>query len=248
MVQELSVMTFINGNSESKDLKRILEKILTPEILKNIDKSISFSTREYDEFGCGKFFYNYPMDETEPFDKYEVLFEETICTIIDSLKKQIEIIDNIPDEAIVLPEDVIVYRGVNSLSKRSEEIPTKSLFMSTSTRPEMAKLYGGKNCYIYKTILHKGTPVLITPYKVINSMVYGLRLDPALPSDPNGTKEIILKLDSMKDFKIIEEVKTTPHYDFKDGEFIETERGYIITGKMEPKTNLLDQDSLSIDE
>lgn len=244
---------FYEFNNQGKKLKNIFKKVLTPDLCDIIVHTIFFKDKDYKEFD---FSYTYNLESKYPdefanidtdddiytLDFSRKLFDRILCHIIDNLKKQIDILNSIPDDAIVLPEDITVFRGVNSLRERTEEIPANSSFMSTSTKPELAKLYGGENCYIYKIKLKKGTPVLITPYKVHKTMApFELMLVPANPSDPKGTKEILIKLVSMQDFEITEHTAKTPHYSYKNGKFIETENGYIITGEMKPKNKLLDQ-------
>lgn len=220
-----------SASGDDKNLKAIFEKVLPTELSDVMEDCIYFD-------GDG-FSFNYPNDDNSPEDMYSKLFEEKFCEILDNLKTQIDIIHTIPEEAIVLPEDVIVYRGVNSLRERSEKIPAKSLLMSTSAKPETAKLYGGENCYIYKIKLGKGTPVLITPYKVRKRYDGGYIVMMPNLSDRNEPKEIIINLDFMRNFEITEQMVSTPHYKFKDGEFIQTENGYIVTGEMKPIRDLI---------
>ena len=225
-------------------LEKVFQKTLPPELYLRVLLYIHFKNGNYEEFGYNfnndnlyLKFYQERDESADIFQEERKFFDRLfIYKIVDNIKDLINILKSIPEKAIVLPEDITVFRGVNSLRERSQEKVSTSLFMSTSTRPEVAKKYGGKECYIYKVNLKKGTPVLITPYKVFaTSNAYEHSLNAVEPSDPDGTKEIIVNLGLMKDFVLTEPTATTPHYVFKDNEFIEEESGYIITGEMKPK-------------
>ena len=162
-------------------------------------------------------------------------FSNLMCDLIGRLKQAIQTIQDIPQDAIVLPEDITVYRGIDSMYLRNPQCPSKGAFISTSLRPEIAMRFGGNQPAIYKILLREGTPVKILPQKVYSEMGIYRRVADADPADSNGTKEILLCTDNMQDFEITESISSITHYKFENGEFIESKSGFIITGEMEPK-------------
>ena len=164
-------------------------------------------------------------------------FTNLMCDLIGRLKLVIKEIQNIPQDAIILPEDITVYRGVDSRDIRDPKNPAKGVFISTSMSPQIALQFGKEIPSIYKIHLKKGTPVKILPQKVhLDSATDRARfiLD-ADPSDSNGTKEILLCAQDMQEFEITESITPITHYKFENGEFEESKCGFVITGKMEPR-------------
>ena len=194
--------------------KSMLNQIFPNEIISDFLRSIDYSKKTVKE------------PET---------FNPLMYDLIGRLKNVIKIIQDIPQDAIVLPEDITVYRGVDSKYLRTPQIIAKGSFISTSLQPQKALHFGGDQPTLYKIHLKKGTPVKILPIKVRSEMEYERFLLEANPADPNGTKEILLISQDMQDFEITESISPIIHYQFENREFIENKRGFIITGEMEPK-------------
>jgi len=120
------------------------------------------------------------------------LGDEEYENIIGSLREQIDIIKDIPPTAIILPEDITVYRGVLNYDGIDDNVenPNRGLIVSTSTNIKSARTYAGMTDYysgkgyVYKIELKKGTPVMIFLEKIGKK-------DPPTPIDIPTTKSFL---------------------------------------------------------
>lgn len=212
---------YIDGDLD-QNLARIMEKVLPGQTSNSFLKYLQLTP--------------YNMTPQAPTYKTEE-FTDLMCDLIGRLKQVIQTIQKIPQDAVVLPEDITVYRGIDSTYLRNPQKPAKGAFISTSMRPEIAMKFGSEQPALYKILLRKGTPVKILPQKVHSTLMnpHQRFVKDVDSSDSNGTKEILLCTDDMQELEIIESIEPITHYQFENGEFSETKSGFIITGEMEPK-------------
>ncbi|MBQ3408548.1 MAG: hypothetical protein IJH12_05030 [Clostridia bacterium] len=179
----------------------------------------------------------------------EDLFSEVMYGIIEKMKKTIKTIKSIPEDAVVLPEDVIVYRGIDSKKLTNPQKPSNSVFMSISLNPQIASYFGGEQPAIYKIQLRKGTPVYIFPDKIFSSQdAFQHFIQSVDLCDERDSKELLINTDYMQEFEIKESIAPIVHYKFENGEFEETKSGFIITGEMEPKITQTIRDDIRDEE
>ncbi len=159
----------------------------------------------------------------------KVVPAKTDADFIQGLIKQIEIIGSIPPEAIVLEEDVAVYREIIAGDDFDWERPPKGLLLSTSLDIESAKKNGSDE--ICKFYLRKGTPVLYILYRIkyiegVENPNYEV-FDEAETDSKNH--ELILNMKFMKPpiNKLIHEVKDV-RFDKKQNDFIDKKEFSLI--------------------
>lgn len=134
-----------------------------------------------------------------------------INTFIDSIKDVYFSLENIKNK-MVLSDDLIVYRGC-SYNDKEYNLSMGNL-VSTSINMDIVEdfLDTFKVNRIYQISLKKGTPVLITPYSIVNT--YDDSLDMLCGNNSKGLKltssdrqgEIVLFKDSLN-LELIEEIK-----------------------------------------
>ena len=99
-------------------------------------------------------------------------FEKVYKKLIKNLLIDVKTIKSIPEDSIVLPEDVIVYRGVRTDDEINAEVLSTSDFVSTSLSKDVASQYitrrEGNNDLLLSIKLPKGTPVFVFPRTVKN--------------------------------------------------------------------------------
>ena len=113
---------------------------------------------------------NVPKDK-DSYYKLNNIVTKLFCEqtdLIGVLKKIIKTIQDIPQDAIVLPEDITVYRGFDSRYLRNPQQLAKGVFISTSLQPKIALSFGGNQPTLYKIHLKKGTPVKILPLEIFS--------------------------------------------------------------------------------
>ena len=159
----------------------------------------------------------------------KVVPAKTDADFIQGLIKQIKIIESIPPEAIVLEENVAVYREITPNDDFDWEKPPKGLLLSTSLDIGNARKNGSEE--ICKFYLRQGTPVLYIPYRI--KYVEGAE-NPNYEVFDEGESEIknhelIINMRFMKPpiNKLIHEVKDIK-FDKNKGDFIDKKEYSLI--------------------
>ncbi len=136
--------------------------------------------------------------------RLKIKLEDLIKKIIVNILKNIETIKNIPQNSVVLPEDVVVYRGIRTNEKMEDNVVSTSEFISTTLSKDTAMRYikngQGNNSVLYSIQLAKGTPVCIFPKTVKNDGFFPHVLE--LTEDVN-IHEIMIDKNKTKDFVIL---------------------------------------------
>lgn len=200
-------------NIDSLPLEYLSEAYITQESI-NLDSTIKNAGKDESKY---KLKQSAPTQEEKDIQLLTALKNQYDTNLTNEKKDAIETVQDIPQDSIVLPEDVTVYRGVDSRYLRNPQCIAVGPFIATSLRPKIALSFGGDQPTLYKIQLKKGTPVKISPNKVFNDM------------------ELLLISQDMQDFEITESIVPIIHYQFENGEFVENKSGFIITGEMEPK-------------
>lgn len=143
--------------------------------------------------------------ENDYKERLEQTFEELITEMITNILRNIKIIKGISPNAITLPEDIVVYRGVRTDEKINLIIVSTSEFISTSLIERAAMKYiingQGDNSALFRIKLPKSTPVCIFSKTVKNDGLFGHKL---MLTDDANIHEIMIDTSKVKDFEILE--------------------------------------------
>lgn len=166
-----SILDFNNKIPEEYTLHEILKILVEDGILKPEDFNFHdiVSCRKVLDFVLTTDYYN---AEKKFYILISQRLEKVYKKLIENLLKDIKIIKNIPTDAIIMPEDTVVYRGVRTDGEINEEILSTSDFVSTSLSKDIASQYitkrEGDNNLLLSISLPKGTPVFVFPQTVKN--------------------------------------------------------------------------------
>lgn len=202
------------GNPYTLELyDRIPEEYTIYEMLKILaeDGVISSESFNVDNLvSCRKVLYSVLSDEYyKAENKLDILtadrLEKVYKKLIENLLKDVKIIKSIPEESIVLPEDVTLYRGVRTDDEINSEILSTSDFVSTSLSKDVASQYitrreGNNNLLLYIR-LPKGTSVFVFPQTVKNDGFWAQNL---FLSEDDSIFEIMFDKTRVRDIQIIE--------------------------------------------
>lgn len=176
------------------------------EIINKLDNREEF-IRKYIEY---KQIVDDPKNMFLKFSVFKNIDFTDIESFTDSIKKVYIDLDSIRNK-MILAEKLLVYRGC-SYSDEEYDI-SKGNLISTSINSDVVDdfLFTNKKNKIYKIFLKKGTPVMVTPYSIVNSYdnevnsIMGLnsRQLKVVKGNNNSQMEIVLYKD-MLDFYLIE--------------------------------------------
>ena len=129
--------------------------------------------------------------------------------LIENIKTQLEIIENIPKDAIVLPQDVVTYRGIQLGDDTIDSSrPSKGLLMSTSLSVENAQAFNNEDI-LFKLHLKKGTPVVYSPYYIVTDEFDRISLVERSEDYETRSNEVVV---NMGDIANVSEIGTTAGY------------------------------------
>ena len=134
----------------------------------------------------------------------EARLEKIYKKLIANLMVDIKTIKGIPEDTIVLPKDIIVYRGLTADDEIDTENLSESDFVSTTLSKAIATKYitkrEGNNDALLSIKLLKDTPVFVFPQTVKNDGFWAHNL---FLSDDMSIFEIMFDKTRVKNFTII---------------------------------------------
>lgn len=174
------------------------------DILRNIENKNEFIKR-YEIFKKRIFEHKNILIRQVAFKQIDF---DDIYSFIDSIKKIFFIIENAKGK-ITLPDNLTVYRGCSYKDKIYDI--SKGNLISTTINPEITKkfLFKQEKNILYEIKLEKNTPVLVTPYSVVN--IYDSEIDYLInrdekqlkiSSDENNSQQELIIFKDLLDFKL----------------------------------------------
>jgi hypothetical protein len=201
------------GNPYTHEIyDRIPEEYTIHEMLRILVEDGVISSENYnidDIVSCRKVLYSVLYTEyCKAEKKFNILtadrLEKIYKKFIGNLLKDVKIIKSIPEESIVLPEDVTVYRGVRTDDEINSEILSTSDFVSTSLSKDVASQYitrrEGNNNLLLSIKLSNGTPVFVFPQTVKNDGFWAQNL---FLSEDDRIFEIMFDKTKVKNVEIL---------------------------------------------
>ena len=191
---------------------KLPEKYFLTEILVILveDGVVPKESFDYDDIvSCRKVF---DFISSDDYDEAEKKFNILIASRLEKIYKKfianilsdIKVIKSVPNESIVLPEDVIVYRGVRTDDEINAEVLSTSDFVSTSLSEDVASQYitrrEGNNDLLLSIKLPKGTPVFVFPQTVKNDGFWPQNL---FLSEDDSIFEIMFDKTKVKNVEIL---------------------------------------------
>lgn len=198
-----SILGFYDKIPEEYTLHEILKILVEDGILKPEDFNFDdiVSCRKVLDFVLAADYYNAEK-------KLNILItqrlEKTYKILIKNLLKDINTIKNIQSDAIVMPEDTVVYRGIRSDDEIKVEDLSTSDFVSTSLSEDIASQYitrrEGNNNTLLSIKIPKGTPVFVFPQTVKSDGFWPQNL---FLSEDNSIFEIMFDKTKAKNVEIL---------------------------------------------
>ena len=148
-----------------------------------------------------KMIYDNPLNATVKYTVFRFINMESLESFITSIHELKDILDGVTSK-LITSDDMIVYRAVSS-DKTINNISKGNIISSTLSFVEVDKYAkGGDSIAIYEIRIPAGSPVAISPYRVLDDS-FNNRL---LVKATNDEEEIILNSDNYE----FENVETYP--------------------------------------
>ena len=159
--------------------------------------------------------------------------ENMMQELIENIRKQMDIIEGIPKDSLVLPQDVVTYRGIQIGSETINPIrPSKGELISTSLSCENAQQFNNRDIF-FKLNLKKGMPVLYSPYYIVADEFGRIMLLERDLNEELKSNEVVL---NMQDIDMIHEgKKTIAHKYIVDTNLEDIENQSVAVGRGVPK-------------
>ena len=125
----------------------------------------------------------------------------TMVKLIHNIREQIDTLESIPEDAIILPEDAILYRGTQvGNGEIDTEMPARGMLMSTTLSAGNAQRFNASNV-LFKMHVEKGIPILYSPYIITADEWGDLIFDKRSEATERRVNEIIIRTKDIESTK-----------------------------------------------